>query len=592
MTSADTIRDDAPGVSEILRALDRMLASELFRGSPQLGAFLRFVVEAALRGESDRLKGYTIGVEALGRGEGFDPQLDPIVRVEATRLRRTIERYYAGPGADESVVIELLRGSYVPAFRRRAIEASAAAPLTNANGRFAGVSRWRLALIPLAALLVVAALAVATVAWRFHYRQADSPVAVQPGGGGTRTAGNGMPTLAVEPFETAGAPGPQAISPSALSGKLRDAFARFEAINILAQPPAKEPPEAAQGANTAPAPDAIDYRLGGLIEYHADRSTSVRVRLLEVGSRRVVWSRTLPHLQAKEDRTDIEEAIVAELATALLNPWGVIRSRERVRLMSTQNGDPRYRCILEASEAFRSADPAHMQSARTCLERQTEANPNFAIGFAYLGGIYAREFTLGYESRDDSTPPLDRALRAARRAVELSPESSRAYMILFTILFVRREIPAAFAAGDKAMALNSYDPSIDSEYGGRLIMIGEVERGLQMLRRASGRYSILPSWHHFYMFLGSYLQDDLASARYHAAQITSEYYQFGHVARALAAHADGDQERARQSLERLILLRPAWRDNARGELARTIPAETIVDRLAGDLAKAGLGADP
>ena len=84
--------------------IDRMMLSDEFVRSPQLAAFLRFVVEAVLQGKSDRIKGYTIGVEVLRRDPSFDPQADPIVRVEATRLRRTIERYYAGPGADDSIV--------------------------------------------------------------------------------------------------------------------------------------------------------------------------------------------------------------------------------------------------------------------------------------------------------------------------------------------------------------------------------------------------------------------------------------------------------------------------------------------------------
>ena len=100
-----------PSPAEARSALDAVLASETFRGSPQLAAFLRFVVEATLRGESDRIKGYTIGVEALGRDENFDPQIDPIVRVEATRLRRTLDRYYAGPGAADRIVFALTRGS-------------------------------------------------------------------------------------------------------------------------------------------------------------------------------------------------------------------------------------------------------------------------------------------------------------------------------------------------------------------------------------------------------------------------------------------------------------------------------------------------
>ena len=79
------------------------------RGS---ASFLRFVVETTLAGRGDRLKGYTIGVEALGRREDFDPQIDPIVRVEAGRLRAALARYYAGPGRNEPVVIELPRGAY------------------------------------------------------------------------------------------------------------------------------------------------------------------------------------------------------------------------------------------------------------------------------------------------------------------------------------------------------------------------------------------------------------------------------------------------------------------------------------------------
>src|SRR5262249_28662184 len=74
-----------PTPDEVRAALDRVIASEVLRGSPQLIAFFRFVVEATLRGEGHRIKAYAIAVEALGRGEDFDPDIDPIVRVEAGR---------------------------------------------------------------------------------------------------------------------------------------------------------------------------------------------------------------------------------------------------------------------------------------------------------------------------------------------------------------------------------------------------------------------------------------------------------------------------------------------------------------------------
>src|SRR2546423_12459047 len=97
MTMADSI-GNAVTPDEIRAALERMIGSDVFSRSPQLGAFLRFVVEAVLHGKADRIKAYTIAVEVLRRDAKFDPQFDPIVRVEATRLRRAIERYYGGAG--------------------------------------------------------------------------------------------------------------------------------------------------------------------------------------------------------------------------------------------------------------------------------------------------------------------------------------------------------------------------------------------------------------------------------------------------------------------------------------------------------------
>jgi len=110
-----------PTEEEVRAAVNRVVAGDAVRHSPQLIAFLRFVVEATLRGEGDHIKEYTIAVEALGRGDDFDPRYDPIVRVEAGRLRRALERYYAGDGESDPVIIDIPRGHYVPALRYRGI---------------------------------------------------------------------------------------------------------------------------------------------------------------------------------------------------------------------------------------------------------------------------------------------------------------------------------------------------------------------------------------------------------------------------------------------------------------------------------------
>ncbi|MEX2264030.1 MAG: hypothetical protein WD696_18905 [Bryobacteraceae bacterium] len=94
--------------------LDRILASEGFANSDRLSRFLRFAVEAKLRGEEDQIKEYVVGREVFDRGDNYDPRLDPIVRVEARRLRAKLDEYYAGPGREDALRIGFRKGSYVP----------------------------------------------------------------------------------------------------------------------------------------------------------------------------------------------------------------------------------------------------------------------------------------------------------------------------------------------------------------------------------------------------------------------------------------------------------------------------------------------
>src|SRR5579864_5334826 len=96
--------------------LDRVVSSAAFRGAGRSGRLLQFLVERTLNGLGDRLKEYTLGAEALGRGERFDPRTDSIVRVEASRLRTRLDLYYSAEGRTDPVRIVLPKGVYIPRF--------------------------------------------------------------------------------------------------------------------------------------------------------------------------------------------------------------------------------------------------------------------------------------------------------------------------------------------------------------------------------------------------------------------------------------------------------------------------------------------
>src|SRR5215510_11781283 len=100
-------------------ALERILLSSALSGSRALCRLLEYIVRRTLVGEGDQIKEYTIGVDVFGRGTGFNPRCDPIVRVEAFSLRQKLERYYRSEGLHESVQITVPKGGYRPIFRVR-----------------------------------------------------------------------------------------------------------------------------------------------------------------------------------------------------------------------------------------------------------------------------------------------------------------------------------------------------------------------------------------------------------------------------------------------------------------------------------------
>ena len=117
-----------PSVEECRSAVAHVLSQPEFLGSNRLREFLRFVAERTLAGRGDTLKATAIAVAVFGRDETFDAHANPIVRVEATRLRKALRNYYEKRGANDSVEISLPVGSYAPVFLRRDASASMRVP--------------------------------------------------------------------------------------------------------------------------------------------------------------------------------------------------------------------------------------------------------------------------------------------------------------------------------------------------------------------------------------------------------------------------------------------------------------------------------
>src|SRR4051794_2473301 len=119
MTPKPRLHDGAGPSPEDVRAhLARLLGTAVFRASDRRRQLLVYMVEQTLTGHADRLKAFDLAAAVLGRGDRFDPQHDPIVRVEVRRLRRDLEHYYLTDGRDDAIRITIPKGRYLPTFER------------------------------------------------------------------------------------------------------------------------------------------------------------------------------------------------------------------------------------------------------------------------------------------------------------------------------------------------------------------------------------------------------------------------------------------------------------------------------------------
>jgi TolB-like protein/Flp pilus assembly protein TadD len=125
MRAAAKSGPDHPGEEAVGPQLQRLLASTTFRQVDRLKRFLSFIVTEALAGRGDHLKEYVIGVQVFDKETSFDPRADPIVRVQARRLRARLMKYYREEARPGELLIELPKGGYAPVFRAQAAGATA-----------------------------------------------------------------------------------------------------------------------------------------------------------------------------------------------------------------------------------------------------------------------------------------------------------------------------------------------------------------------------------------------------------------------------------------------------------------------------------
>ncbi len=334
----------------VLAQLNRIEASAPFRRSPKLVDFLRFIVMETLEGRGKDLKQYTVAIQAFGRSTDFDPADDPIVRIQAGRLRRRLQEYYQGIGHEDLIQIDLPKGTYAPIFQVKN---------STANSESGSTEKTK----PL------------EENWNYTIAVCDF----------TNLSGDPTKQYIAEGF----------------SVELSLELSKYQHLPIMRVPLAWAPPTEEEKKS----PKAR-FMMDGTIRLSPD-AIKVSVSLHDNKTRKQVFSRSFAEPFLPENLIHMQERIAAEAAHKVGDYFdGIIFKKlfaeSRKESIRTIQG---YDSLLYHHYYEQHPTPAHQRKAWIELEKALEADPNFGLGWSALSNIYADSISLDYGICDVTSRP-------------------------------------------------------------------------------------------------------------------------------------------------------------------------------------------
>ncbi len=558
-------------------ALEEVLSWPGIARSPQLARFLGYIVTARMRGEESGIKAYSIAVDVFGRPQSFDPQSDPIVRVQARRLRALLDQFYDEGNSTSGVRIHLPVGRYVPEFAELSasvsdtgtaqsrpgnrVESSAEVPgKVVAGPRKSGL--WE-ALIAggflLAALLVVILI---------QTRPPPAPLATPPT----------MPAIAIGEFANlTGSAELDGFGPQ-VAEALRQTFVPMEDVRLL---PAGE------------APGDGGFQISGVI-HPAPNGIEVTASLTGETSEAVwtgVFARPMPTANPAEAAGDVAHAIAREVVPfrGPLHDRGRHWLDEQRRPLPAVNG---YVCFLTYRLARDTGDSNNVADALACHERLLQQQPELPLALSSEAWLETRALVSRELPGDELNEMLQEPLAQAERAVALAPQSSIAQDHLASIKNWQMRFDAAQENAVEALRLNPLNTDARANYA--IILARALEWTLAGEQAAIAiRDAAFPSpWYYYPAALNAFRSGELEEAIMRG-QIAAAFAN-GEIATVVALAAA--KEAGRQDLiatlrPRLMAMENLRRTGIMPWLSGQITDPDVLERIAEDLEDAGVPAD-
>ena len=446
MTSAPARLTEAES-STVRTCLEKILLSAPFAQSERLQRFLKFVVTETLAGHADRLKGYTIGVEVFDRDPSFDSAIDPIVRVEAARLRAKLREYYDREGRDDPVRLDLPKGRYAVRFEERFLRTVPA---------------------PTIPIYREGEATAATVA--------SHPPPIED-----------RPSLAVLPFTNMSSDAEQGYFADGVTDSLITELSRLPDLFVISRHSSFVYRNMDKRVQEIGQELGVKYLVEGSVRRAGNR-VRITTQLIDAASGRHLWAerfdREVQDILAVED--DVVRRILAVLQVKL-TPSDRVRTGHEGTL-SLEAHD----CLLRGLERFWVSSQQSMEQARAYFARAVDLDPTYAAAHAWLARALAFGWIMYWDPRPDG---IDEAHEHARVAVDLDPQLPQAQSILCWVQLWRTQGEAAIAAGWKAVAIDTNDADAHLFLSSALCGSGRgkealhyIEKGMRLNPHPSGFY--------------------------------------------------------------------------------------------------------
>ncbi|MGF7213131.1 TolB-like protein/tetratricopeptide (TPR) repeat protein [Skermanella aerolata] len=495
------MNDPKSGITaaEVMLQLDRIVHNQQFERADRSKAILSFVVAEMLAGRSDRIKAYTIATLVLNRDADFDPQVNPIVRMEAGQLRRRLDRYYATDGAEDDLVIAVPKGGYVPSFSRRKLKSNdvpngkmtpSGQPGVPALWRRIGARLFPDGSTRLAGIGILAAVPAAVVAMLMINGPART----------AETWSSDIPRILVVPFLSTDRTAEADIA-AGLHEEIKHYLLRYDMVQLAADTQA--------GNSVQPGSYLV---LSGTVRSSEGR-TRVAIRLANPVTDTLAWSDAIEHQEVGEPVFDIQHMLAAQVAAAAAAPYGGVSQVTFSPELPAQLGNGVYTCRFFTFKYRLTTSLQALRQARDCLERNRMEEPDRSEILALSSLVFLDAVKLFPGATDEEKAAALMAARdAARKAVDLAPRSPTALQALAAVDLFEGRLDEAAALLRFGLSLTPEDPELLASLGLVLGASGDWSQTAALTETAVTRTVLPPGWYKLVSAASDYARRNYESA--------------------------------------------------------------------------------